>query len=68
MKLTEASLDRQIAAKRNTLSLGDLLLSTGAAEGPFRNPQPFTRGFWTHVKRALAAYRLERSTPCLTKF
>ena len=67
MKLTKAMLDRRIEEKANTMPFIDLLLSKGAIEGPFKNPKPFTVGYWTHVKRRLQQWQIDRETQCLIK-
>lgn len=43
-KLCEAHPDRRIAEKMETRGLADLLLSSGAVEGPFKRTHPVTRG------------------------
>lgn len=42
-KLCEAHLDRRIAAKLEMRRLPDMLLSSGAVEGPFKATHPVTR-------------------------
>lgn len=46
--LREADLDRaQRARECAAIPLGDLLLASGAVEGPFKRTHPITR--WTHA-------------------
>lgn len=63
-KLCAAHLDRRQAEPANFgKSLGDLLLSSGAVEGPYKAPHPITR--WTvlvrRFHRALLALVLPRN-------
>jgi hypothetical protein len=43
----------------------DLLLSSGAVEGPFRRPHPVTVSRWRLILRALRAARVHRRGPKL---
>lgn len=59
--LNEGSLDRAQRARECTgVPLGDLLLSSGAVEGPFKPTRPITR--WAHATqrffRAVLAFLL----------
>jgi hypothetical protein len=64
IKLTEAHLDRRIAEKLETRGMADLLLSSGAIEGPYRHTHPVTR--WSlalrRFHRALLAVLAPRNT------
>jgi hypothetical protein len=51
-KLTERHLQLRIADKQEHRALGDLLLASGAVEGPFRRTRPAV-GLWQRIKRDL---------------
>jgi hypothetical protein len=51
--LTEQHLDAKQAERDTaTTPLGELLLSSGAVEGPYRNPHPITR--WRLIGRRIS--------------
>lgn len=64
-RVSEAALDRRIAEKREARSLPELLLSTGALEGPFRRVRPLTVSPLMRVRRALRNFFFNRQGPNL---
>lgn len=63
-KLTERHLQLQIAGKRERRPLGDLLLASGAMEGPFKRPHPVLNTVES-VKRALRELYDLLTKPCI---
>lgn len=59
-RLTAASIDRRIAAKQERRALPELLLATGAMEGPFRRSRPLTLSPLARIRRALRSFLIHR--------
>jgi len=60
-----AATDRPIRSKPAAAPLGELLLASGAVEGPFRRTHPITnrwRALWADLLAFLAAPRCDLST------
>jgi hypothetical protein len=54
LKLVEGSLDRHLRDMRNTSGFGELLLASGAVEGPVKPLKPgLRRRFWAWLRRVL---------------
>lgn len=61
MKLTAAHLDRAQAAKQlRGVPLPELLLASGAMEGPARPCKPLTVSLLARVRRAVRAWLMNR--------
>jgi len=61
MKLTAAHLDRAVAAKRlHGVPLHELLLSSGAMEGPARPCKPLTVTLLARARRAVRGWLINR--------
>lgn len=63
-KLTGRHLDLQIAAKNETRPMGELLLASGAVEGPYKRTRPAV-SLWQRIKRDLREVYDLFTKPCI---
>ncbi len=61
MKLTEKHLDLRQRERTERRDLGDLLLSSGALQGPYRRTHPTKLSVWARILRALRARRIPKA-------
>jgi hypothetical protein len=63
-KLTERHLQLRITDKQERRALGDLLLASGAVEGPFRRTRP-ALSLWQRIQRELRELWDLCTKPCI---